>query len=152
MKSAYRVSGNGLKRLQASAKQLAGKPRVKIGVLGGGDHGPDLTNAELATIHEFGAPRAGIPERSFLRGTFDAKNREWQKFAEKLLKAIAAGRIDADQALGLLGERAVADVRKTIRNGIDPPLKAATVRRKGSSKPLIDTGRLLQSISWSIER
>jgi len=152
MKSSRRVSGDGLKRLQASAKQLEGKPRVKIGVLGSGYHGPDLTNAELAAIHEFGAPRANIPERSFLRGTFDAKNREWQKFAEKLLKAIAAGRIDADQALGLLGERAVADVRKTIRNGIAPPLKAATVRRKGSSKPLIDTGRLLQSISWSIER
>lgn len=154
MKSAYRARGDGLKRLQASAKQLAGKPRVKVGVLGGGDHGPDLTNAELATIHEFGAPRAGVPERSFLRSTADLKRREWLALLVKVLQAAVDGKTTVQVALELVGQKAVADVVARIRNGagIPPPLKPATIAAKGSTRPLVDTGRLVQSIGYEVVR
>ena len=36
---------------------------AKVGVIG--------SKAEIATHHEFGAPAAGIPERSFIRSTFN---------------------------------------------------------------------------------
>ncbi len=38
---------------------------AKVGVIG--------SRAEVATHHEYGAPAAGIPERSFMRSTFNAE-------------------------------------------------------------------------------
>ena len=52
---------------------------VKVGVLegqGAGDtHEGGVTNAGLAAIHEFGAPKAGIPPRPWISSGID-KNRE----------------------------------------------------------------------------
>lgn len=144
------ASGPGLAGLKAKLQAIADL-EVRVGVLGdGGYHDADLTNAELLAIHEFGAPRAGIPERAPVRTAFDQHERAWQALAAKLLKAVIAERLAPEQALGLLGERAVADMRTTIRAGLPPPLQPATVRRKGSTTPLIDTGRLLQAIAWEI--
>ena len=50
-------------------------PYAKIGVLGGGSEArkadekkkSTINNAELAAVHEYGAPDRGIPSRSFLR-------------------------------------------------------------------------------------
>lgn len=126
---------------------------LRIGVLGdGGFHDAQMTNAEIAAIHEFGAPRANIPERAHIRGTFDAKQGQWQAMASKLLKGVLADRFTPEQALGILGEQAVADMRAFVRAGVPPPLKAATIRAKGSSTPLIDTGRYLQSFAWALSR
>jgi hypothetical protein len=49
------------------------------------------------------------------------------------------------------------DIKKFIRSGVNPPNKASTLKnklkrtRKGSkktTKPLIDTGQLINSIHW----
>lgn len=150
MKPSFSAKGPGLKGLEEKMKKLAGL-EVRVGVFGDANReGSELTNAELAAIHEFGAPRANIPERSHIRRTFDMKQRDWQALAAKLLKGVIIDRFTAEQALGLLGERAVADMRATVRAGLEPPLQPATIRRKGSSTPLIDTGRYLQSFGWSL--
>jgi hypothetical protein len=39
---------------------------------------------------------------------------------------------------------------QTINAGIEPGLNERTIERKGSSKPLIDTGRLKGSITHEI--
>lgn len=150
MKPSFSAKGPGLKGLEEKMKKLAGL-EVRVGVFGDAKfNGSELTNAELAAIHEFGAPRANIPERAHIRGTFDAKQAEWQALTAKLLKGVLADRFTPEQALGILGEKAVADMRAFVRAGVEPPLKPATIRRKGSSTPLIDTGRYVQSFGWSL--
>lgn len=153
----FSAKGEGLKRLFGLAAQLKKRPSVKVGVLGSAAaaaRGGGITQAELAVIHEYGAPGAGIPERSFLRRTHAAKQREWAGLAQQLLVRCAQGRITVEQALGLIGQKASADVRRTITSGsgVPPPLKAATIRRKGSSRPLVDTGRLLNAISYEVQK
>lgn len=152
MKAGFKVSGPGMGPLRERLRRLQGL-EIKVGVLGNAQHaGSDLTNAELAAIHEFGAPAANIPERAHIRGTFDAKQKDWQALAAKLLKGVISGRFEPETALGILGERAVADMRKFVRAGVPPPNAPATVRAKGSSKPLIDTGRYVQSFGWQLTK
>ena len=142
-------------RIAELAKALRARPVVRIGVLGaGGEARDDLTQAELAAIHEFGAPRANVPERSFLRATADAKRLEWLALLERTLRLVTAGRLELEAALGIVGQKAVADVVARIRRGagIPPPLQPETIRRKGSDRPLVDTGRLVQSISYEIRK
>jgi hypothetical protein len=155
MGAKLKARGGGVERLNKLRASVRGW-RVKVGVLGTGQGAPpgELTMPELAAIHEFGAPRAAIPERSFLRATADAKRREWLALLERGLRAALAERLTVEQAFGLTAQRAVADIVARIRSGagIPPPLQPATVRRKGSTRPLVDTGRLVQSISYSIKR
>jgi hypothetical protein len=154
VKPKFTATGDGLEKLRALAKQLEVRPEIHLGVLGGvggqAAPGSNLTMAELAAIHEFGAPRAGVPERSWLRSTADAKRREWLALLERTLTLAVRGRIDVGAALELVGQRAVADVQKKIRSNIPPPLAQATIDRKGSSVALIDTGRFVQSISYEV--
>ena len=43
-------------------------------------------------------------------------------------------------------------VRRVLTQaGIAPPLKPATIARKGSSTPLINTGQLRSAITWRVE-
>lgn len=126
---------------------------AKVGVLQDGsvDEG-GMSMVELAAIHEFGAPGANIPERSFIRSTFAAKQRQAASMAERLAKAIVLKGMPVRQALGLMGAWGAAEVKRTITtgDGVPPPLKPATIARKGSTRPLVDTGRLLASITWEV--
>lgn len=147
-------SGEGLKRIAELARQLKAKPVIRVGILSGTPDEEELSMAELGAIHEFGAPRAGIPERSFLRATADAKRLEWMALFERALRLAVAGRLTLDQAMGLVGQQAVADIVARIRDGagIPPPLKPATIAAKGSTRPLVDTGRLVQAISYEVKK
>lgn len=154
VKSSFTATGDGIEKLRDVAKQLQIRPEIHLGILGSkGAQAVDdsgITMAELGAIHEYGAPRAGIPERSWLRSTADEKRNEWLSLLERALRQAVRGRISVDMALQLLGQRAVADVQKKIRSNIPPALAASTVRRKGSSVALIDTGRFVQSISYEV--
>lgn len=133
--------------------------RLQVGVLasrGGNalhDKESGLTMIELAAIHEFGSPAANIPERSFIRRTFEKKDRETVRLLRRLAHAVVTGKMDARKALNLLGAWGASQVKATIAEGpgIPPPLAPATIERKGSSRPLVDTGRLLDSITWEVK-
>lgn len=130
-----------------------GDSYARAGVIGESakaDHGGGLRNVDLAVIHEFGAPAAGIPERSFIRAPF-AANR--QKYLGNLGRAIAGvykGKLPMRTALLLVADQMASDQRKAIAAGIPPPNSPATIKRKGSSKPLIDTGQLRQSLASDV--
>lgn len=112
----------------------------------------DLTVAQIGAIHEFGAPAAGIPERPFLRGSIQKNRQKYIALNRNSLKKIISGDLDMNGALGLLGTRAAADVQREIRAGDFVALDPKTIKRKGSSKPLIDTGQLRQSIDWELDK
>ena len=163
--------------------------KITIGVHGdaqarGDDAG--MTNAQLASIHEFGgtfthpggtpykvlgngrvaflakgAPGATgvtkphsitIPARSFLRATVDENIDALSSLIAKQIDQISDGKQTGQGAAELIGIYMQGLVQKRISDGIAPANKAATIRRKGSSKPLVDTGELKASIVWKVTK
>ncbi len=120
--------------------------RTTIGIQdseAGADHG-GINNANLAAVHEFGAPSAGIPERSFMRAPFDRNVEKYNRFMGSRARDL---RRSFKRILAAAGELVKADMIRAIDDGLSPGLKPATIRAKGSSKPLIDTGQLKQAIT-----
>lgn len=110
----------------------------------------ELTNAELALIHEFGL---GVPERSFLRAAFDRNQPKYLDNLQKLIAAVYDGKISIERALGLLSQQAASDMRNFIRERqVEPANSEATIARKGSSVPLIDSGQLINALTGAVER
>jgi hypothetical protein len=118
----------------------------------------DQTNAEIGLIHEKGIKTGNnpIPRRSFLEIPIlnNAKEIfEKKKALENQIKlAILSGK-DFNQAwkqaykdLGFFAEAVVQRSFEESGPGW-PPNAESTIRRKKSSKPLIDTGQLRRSIS-----
>jgi hypothetical protein len=110
--------------------------------------GGGMTVLGIATIHEFGL---GVPERSFMRAWFDTFQPQAKKMITIMLQSVVKGTRTKAQAMELLGVRFVGEIQKFIVNGVFDPLSRVTIRAKGSSKPLIDTGQLRSSITFRIE-
>ncbi len=117
---------------------------------------PGATLGQVALIQEFGAPEANIPERSYLRATIDAEAATLDAALTRLVgRSLDAGDRANDVLKGgllAIGTYTVGRVQARISDGIAPANKPSTIARKGSSTPLIDTGRLRQSITVVIRR
>jgi hypothetical protein len=131
-----------------------GKLRAKVGVQppeASDSHEDGITFVELMTIHEFGAPAAGIPQRSPLRSTADINQRKYLDGLAKVVKTAKESPDKAFAALNELGEAVRGDVVGRIFGGeIEPPLAPATVARKGEATPLFDTGALANSVTSTV--
>lgn len=139
------------RKLEKLLKRAQKHDHVAVGILQDQPHDDKFSMVDLAMVHEYGSQANNIPARSFIRSTCDAKRKEHVELIRKLQQKILLGRITAKQALTQLGEVVSKDMVQTINDGIDPKLKSATIKRKGgSSKPLIDTGRLKGSITHEI--
>lgn len=140
----------GWSRIKRDMREMKGLS-VAVGVLASGDDRSDgSSNATIYATHEFGAPEKGIPERSSLRATIDSNERQYSALGRHLCGMVIDNRLSPRQAHAILGERVVADIKRRIQRGIDPPLKDATVARKGSSKPLIDTAQMINAINYEV--
>ena len=104
-----------------------------------------VTNALVAMANHYGTDT--IPARPFLDVGVEAvipkMNREFEREMKK------SG--DAKQALKRMAGIAYDGVIEKIDNTYTPPNAPATIKRKGSSHPLIDTGQMRRSISWEIQ-
>lgn len=54
------------------------------------------------------------------------------------------------QKLGVAGSFLESKMVEKIQTGLNPPLLADTVQKKGSDTPLVDTGELLSQISHNV--
>jgi hypothetical protein len=116
---------------------------------GGSIRNTDQPLAVIAAIHEFGL--GDMPQRSFLRSAYD----ENLPMIDKMIQRVANGAVfglGTNAALNRLGNVVQGMVQRKIVDGLFVPNSAATIKRKKSSKPLIDTGHLRQSIRYVIER
>lgn len=141
-----------LQSLQNEIDKFAGQ--IKIGYFG---HQPitdgtpnSITMVELATIHEYGLGH--VPERSFLRASLIANQTRYSNIIKAKMLDILNERSSALQFKQKLGELAVKDVKEYVLTGSFKPLKPATIKRKRSSRPLIHTGRLRQSVTYQVEK
>lgn len=101
---------------------------------------------EIAAVHEFGAPKRNIPMRAFLRPSFDENFDDLQEFKKKQAKLVIEGEQTALVGMSKIGEWLTNKTKEKIASGIPPELSPATIKRKGSTKTLIDTGQMLNSV------
>jgi phage gpG-like protein len=132
--------------------EKAKKMHVAVGLpvekVGGKVYGDGMSIIRIGAIHEFGY--GPIPRRSFLRVPFATKKAEIADALVKEFKAVSEGKRTATQALGRVGivaENISRGAFTTRGYGEWPDIKAATKKRKGSSKVMIDTGILRGSIT-----
>ena len=106
--------------------------------------------ANFVMQHNVGPSTIEIPERPFLRSTFDEHHKEWEQKAAKQLDMVASGRKDAIGMLNTLGNVVEGDIKRKIASGPFTPNAPSTVRQKKSAKPLIDSGRMRSSVRYII--
>jgi hypothetical protein len=143
---------NGYKALVKRVFGIA-KPSITAGIHAaeGAQTNPKKGKAtvlEYGTYSEFGL---GVPERSFIRGTVDTKGKDWQAFAASRFRMVVAGTLTKEQALEQLGLKMQSDIQQRIADGVPPPNAPSTIAAKGSSTPLIDTGLLRSSVTYTVK-
>ena len=142
----------GGKRFEDALRNIASrlnKGALQVGFMENARY-PDGTQvAMIAAIQEFGAPRAGIPPRPFFRSMIAAKSLEWPEAIAIQLKKT---KYDVDLTLERVGLAISEQLKQSIRDTNAPPLAFATIRRKGHSKPLIDTGLMLRSATYRVRK
>jgi hypothetical protein len=146
------ISKDNLTKVLKQISNLA-KQSVLVGIPDDSPerHDGEISNAQLAYVQNYGSPAAGIPARPFMEpGIEDAKERISAQL-KKGSRALMDGDLHtANQAMNAAGLIAVNSIKNKITDGDFEPLKPATVKRKGSDKPLVDTGSMRNAITYLI--
>lgn len=123
------------------------KLQVRIGYQRGEAKGKDgMNRLDVALWNELGTSN-GIPSRPFLRNSVDNNAEQIDKACKDAIKVITKGG-KAKDVLNSIGGMQKAQVQHTIDSGEFVPNALSTVKRKkGSAKPLIDTGLLRDSVN-----
>lgn len=90
-----------------------------------------------------------IPDRSFIRSTFDKQSAIDKTFDifEGLMAAVIDGSISVEAAFDATGDTMANEIRKTITTNIPPANNPLTIAIKGEGRgTLRDTGRLSRAI------
>ena len=141
--------GNIFKKIK-ELKQLKSS-RVKVGFPKGWNAYPDGTPVALvAATQEFGSTSQNIPPRPFFRNAL-MLNMNYRKDRKYYFSLVAKGKMPTHTALAQLGDKVAQDIQESIITLGRPALKEATVKNKGSSNPLVDTGHLKQSVTYKVE-
>ncbi|HEX5034652.1 MAG TPA: hypothetical protein VFW62_09245 [bacterium] len=106
--------------------------------------------AAVAAIQEFGSDDVGIPARPSMGQAFDKNRGELNGFIAGEYGKVLEGKQDSEEGLNRIGVFFKGKVQKEIRDGGFVPNKPATIARKGSSVPLIDSGQMRQSVDLEV--
>jgi len=113
------------------------------------------TVLDIGMTHEFGNPRKGIPQRSFLRTTNIVNAKKIDTTIKKQFKKVLDGKESANNAMEKVGIFTVGLVQKAFTNrgyGTWQDISQVTKDKKGSSQVLIDTGILRGSITHAVRK
>lgn len=137
-------------QLKTSLEKVLGvkvdKPKITLeaGFLEGVTYSDGMSVPMVASLNEFGT--YNIPPRPFFRNAINKNSDKWGKiFLQGMQKQ------GARNAFGLLGERIRKDIIQSINDTNEPPNSPVTIARKGSSKPLVDTGLMRASVNYRIK-
>ncbi|EMS9660240.1 hypothetical protein WMA07_000908 [Klebsiella aerogenes] len=129
--------------------EATGDKEVVVGIQQGATN-DGLLVAEYATWNEFGTRT--IPSRPFMRSYFDSSIDDLTRFSARAIAMVISGRGTMNQFFNAAGVRMVSGVKKSINNGAWVPNSPVTIALKGSDKPLIDTGVMLNSVTFEIHK
>ena len=107
-----------------------------------------MTNANLLKIHENGSPVKNIPPRELLEPVLIKHKQEIEKVFTRVYDSLINNDTErADYEMEKLAQRIQMWTQKFfVEDNGWTPNKPATIKRKGSDRPLIDTGELRKSI------
>ena len=103
---------------------------------------------DIAMWNELGTEHA--PSRPFLRMSVDENEGKIKDFLKSKKADLIRG-ASAEQVLKEIGIFQKDLIQEKITNGDFVENARATIEKKGSSKPLIDTGRMRQSVNYVIK-
>lgn len=125
---------------------ITGMPSVDVGVL-------DPAVATYATVQEFGSGDGRVPARRWLTKGIEDNGQAVQAAMAAAAAAVLDRRVSKPAAVDNLGAD-VADIVRAHVNSANfpPPLKPATVARKGHAKAMVDSGKMMQSITHRVNK
>lgn len=141
--------GASLEKIKKALLALSRK-EIQVGILSDAGVNEESGTAvvDYAIANEFGV--GNIPERSFLRSTFDEQGDKWTGILNKIVDGVVAGNTDIQNKIEQAGVVMVGDVKEKILSNIPPANSERTKARKKSNRTLIDTGTMLKSINYKV--
>lgn len=141
---------NNTDKLLKRLNELYSK-KITVGVHG--DVGDDIF--DRATWNEFGTHdekgKELIPERSFIRAGYDKNKAKIKRDTEKLTQKVIAMELKPNTAAELLGDVTKGYIQEYAIDLKVPANKYSTIKKKGSSNPLVDTGQMIGSIDYKVK-
>lgn len=128
-------------RLKQACQEMAEK-KITVGIIGGGE------TAKIAHIHEYGDGK--MPERSFLRASFDADQAELSNIVTGQVTKVLSGQTSAGAAANAIGAQAAQLVQNYIdSNRVTPP---SDFSKKTQHTTLYETGTHIRDrIAFKVE-
>lgn len=132
-------------------KAITGDSHVKVGFPAGKS---SAGNINKAVWQEFGTRGGGwggpIPERPFMRNAMRANRGKYQQAMRTSAPKLLTGETTLSTVMSKLGVLAQGDIQQEITNLTSPPNSPVTIKLKGSSKPLIDSGQMRAAVTWKV--
>lgn len=144
-----KINNKGLEKELELINKI-GKASVKVGVQAdAGIHSESGESlVDIGIWNEYGT--AHIPSRPFIRQTFEDNQQALAQYLGRVVENVAKGD-DLVQELSKLGQWYQDKQKKTLTSYPWTPNAPSTRRRKKSSKPLVDTSQLVNSIRYKVE-
>lgn len=119
-------------------------------------YGPENDNLPVAVVARFmeeGDP-VKYPPRPFIRAGFlpRLKTSEYVPLFQNAITSVLEGKATFKQAYTKMGPVLVKGLQNEIIGWDTPPNSARTVAEKGFNDPLIDSGKMLESVDFKVER
>lgn len=136
-----------MKKMNAilSNKLKLNKANLEIGFFETAKYPNGTYVAQVARYQEFGTIH--IPARPFFRRAVTSNANKWIEFYKKDVQK----NNNSFLSLNKVGEIARKDIINSIDAMTTPPLKKSTIKQKGSSKPLVDTGLMRRSVTYKVK-
>ena len=146
----------GYKKIIQSIKDL-GVNGINVGISKDKTNHEGVSIAQYAYWNEVGVESKDgkgwkIPPRPFMRGWADSNKENIKQTMQSVAQAVSSGKIEAETAVERIGQYCQDGIKSYIRRGDFTPNSPATIEKKGSSRPLIDTGTMRNSIRYEIVR
>ncbi len=131
-------------RLKSACRSMDGK-KIVVGIVG---DGVDSEVLKIAAAHEYGTDK--LPERSFIRASFDADQDKLGSIVSGQVNKVLSGQISADAAANAIGAQAAQLVQNFIdENRVKPP---SDFSKKTQHTTLYETGTHIRDrIAFKVE-
>lgn len=147
-----RANTASITKLKDRIAALSNSSSIVVGFEGDAKYPNGKSVGEVARYMEYGTPT--IPPRPFMRLAVDANRGKWiSEVRDAILDSPDAGSLQ--RRLSKVGGEIVEAIQDSIDAVTVPPLAKSTIRARaargnGSQKPLVDTGKMRDSVAFKI--
>lgn len=148
-----KIIDKGFKEILKRFKTLD-KSYAKVGVLSGENYADGTNIALVAAVIHYGNEKWRKKKSwPFLKDGIKKDTSKINAVRIAAIRAITKRTIDPRAGLSMIGAAGQAGVQRYIKTVQSPPIEDITIerRRKKTSKPIVDTGQLLNSISFEVK-